>query len=197
MDPGEMEGLNLRRTTMSLYGLTKGTELEKDIEAAAKAEAEGVRLYYALARLAKDQGIKGIEGLFEAAAKQEARHAGFYSVLNGSYPENIWPLVRSLEKAETAGGDRVLALAAKVRNAGFAPAADEIEAFASEEDRHGEMLRSVLKKFGELEVKEAPKAQEYFCPVCGYVYEGDITKEDDTYVCPICGQPKSAFKPKK
>ena len=32
------------------------------------------------------------------------------------------------------------------------------------------------------------------CKVCGYIYEGDITKEADDYVCPVCKQPKSRFK---
>lgn len=33
----------------------------------------------------------------------------------------------------------------------------------------------------------------YRCTVCNYIYEGDITKEPDTYLCPICKQPKSKF----
>ncbi len=33
----------------------------------------------------------------------------------------------------------------------------------------------------------------YKCIICGYIYEGDITKEPDTYLCPICKQPKSKF----
>lgn len=46
---------------------------------------------------------------------------------------------------------------------------------------------------------EAPQAEKpdkirYICEVCGYIYEGDITKEPDDYVCPICKQPKSRFK---
>ncbi len=33
----------------------------------------------------------------------------------------------------------------------------------------------------------------YKCIICGYIYEGDITKEPDSYVCPICKQPKTKF----
>lgn len=33
----------------------------------------------------------------------------------------------------------------------------------------------------------------YKCEICGYIYEGDITKEPDTYLCPICKQPKTKF----
>ena len=28
----------------------------------------------------------------------------------------------------------------------------------------------------------------------GYIYEGDINKENDDYTCPVCKQPKSVFK---
>lgn len=41
---------------------------------------------------------------------------------------------------------------------------------------------------------EAQAGEAYVCDVCGYVYEGDITKEPDSYVCPICKVDKSHFK---
>lgn len=33
----------------------------------------------------------------------------------------------------------------------------------------------------------------YKCRICGYIYEGDLTKEPDTYVCPICKKGKEFF----
>lgn len=47
------------------------------------------------------------------------------------------------------------------------------------------------------EVKRMPERAievRYVCEICGYVYEGDITKEPDSYRCPVCKQPKSCFK---
>ncbi len=38
------------------------------------------------------------------------------------------------------------------------------------------------------------KSDAYVCELCGYVYEGDITKEPDGYCCPVCGAPKTLFK---
>ncbi|MGM9993125.1 MAG: flavin reductase [Candidatus Avigastranaerophilus sp.] len=43
--------------------------------------------------------------------------------------------------------------------------------------------------------EENGKEPRYKCKICGYIYEGDITKEDINYVCPICKQPKSVFIP--
>ena len=31
------------------------------------------------------------------------------------------------------------------------------------------------------------------CSICSWIYEGDITKEPDSFTCPVCKQPKSAF----
>ena len=44
--------------------------------------------------------------------------------------------------------------------------------------------------------EETPAADKvaYRCKICGYIYEGDITKEPDTYVCPICKKDKSFFE---
>ena len=33
----------------------------------------------------------------------------------------------------------------------------------------------------------------YRCRICGYIYEGDLTKEPDTYVCPVCKKGKEFF----
>ena len=59
-------------------------------------------------------------------------------------------------------------------------------------------IKSEEKSAAKEEVKkEEPKAEDvgvsYYCDVCGYVYEGDITKEPDDYVCPLCAVDKSHF----
>lgn len=33
----------------------------------------------------------------------------------------------------------------------------------------------------------------YKCSICGYLYEGDIEKENDDFVCPVCKQNKKVF----
>ncbi|MBR5304620.1 MAG: flavin reductase [Candidatus Gastranaerophilales bacterium] len=34
---------------------------------------------------------------------------------------------------------------------------------------------------------------KYKCSICGYIYEGDIDKENNDFFCPICKQPKNVF----
>lgn len=180
----------------SLHGLTKGTELESAIKAVAAAEANGVMMYYALARLAKEQGLDDAAATFIEAANQEAVHAGFYATLNGRYPKDFWGLVATVQKAEIAGEAQVRALADKVRAAGFTAAADEMEIFAKQEGHHGVILDEILKKYSAQKTITTTAQEVYVCPVCGYEYVGDISKEPDDWTCPLCGQPKSAFKSK-
>ena len=179
----------------SIHGLTKGTELEPMIKAIAQAEANGVMMYYALARLATEQGLDEVAAKFIEAANQEAVHAGFYAVLNGKYPKDFWSLVETVRKAEINGEGQVKAMADKVRAAGFAAAADEMEIFAKQEGHHGVILTEIIEKYKPKDaVEKRADAKIYVCPVCGYEYVGDIDGEPDDWTCPLCGQPKSAFK---
>ncbi len=180
---------------MSLHGLTKGTPLEKSVAALAQAEANGVMMYYALARLAKEQGLDDVAETLINSANQEAVHAGFYATLNGKYPKDFWALLETVKKAEIAGEMQIKALADKVRAAGFNEAADEMEIFAKQEGHHGVVIEEIFKKYNPPKVETAGK-KVYVCPVCGYEYVGDIDSEPDNWTCPLCGQPKSVFKEK-
>ena len=175
----------------SLHGLTKGTELEATMAALAQGEANGVMMYYALARLAKEQGLDDAAETFIEAANQEAVHAGFYAVLNGKYPKDFWALVAGLQKAETKGEASVKALADKVRAAGFNAAADEMEIFAKQEGHNGVILDELLKKYAD-KISAAPAQKTFVCSICGYEHVGDAPPA----TCPLCGQPSTAFKEK-
>lgn len=180
---------------MSIYGLTKGTELENMVKGIMQAEANGTMMYYALARLAKEQGYDDIAEELIESANQEAIHAGFYAVLNGKYPQDFWNILRTVQKAEANGEVQVKAMAEKVRAAGFAEAADEMENFAKQEGHHGVVIGKILEKYQP--EKKAPAGKVYICPVCGFEHEGDINDEPEDYVCPLCGQPKSVFQEAK
>lgn len=177
---------------MSLNGVMKGTELENIMNGLMQGEANGVMMYYALAQLAREQGLEDAAESFIEAANEEAIHAGFYAVLSGKYPSDFWGLVRGIQKAETKGEVTIKALADQVRATGHDEAADQMEVFARQEGGHGVRLQALLDKYQPN--VETPTGQKiYVCPVCGYEHIGDINDEDDSYFCPICGQPKRVF----
>lgn len=180
----------------SLHGLTKGTELEPMIKEVMKAEANGTMMYYALARLAHEQGMEDVAQTFIESANQEAVHAGFYATLNGKYPKDFWTLAETVMNAEYSGEKTVNEMAKKVRAAGFNEAADEMEIFAKQEGHHGEVIKQILEKYKPQKPDTAGQ-KVYVCPICGYEYVGDINAEPDDWTCPLCGQPKSVFKEKQ
>lgn len=47
----------------------------------------------------------------------------------------------------------------------------------------------------EITEKVSSSGQKFRCKICGYIYEGDISKEPPNYVCPVCKKPKSFFEP--
>lgn len=180
---------------MSLHGITKGTQFEQISEMLAKGEACGTMMYYALARLAKEQGLDDVAEDFIQAANQEAVHAGFYATLNGKFPQNFWKLVRGLMAAEYHGDTAIKTLADKFRAAGLAEAADEMEIFAKQEGHHGELLKNILEKHAPEQLKDSGE-KVYVCGCCGFEYIGDLEGEPEDFVCPVCGMAKKVFKPK-
>lgn len=179
----------------SLYNLTKGTPFEKMIDTLAAGEAKGAGMYYALARLAREQGLDDVAEKLTEAGNQEANHSGFFAVLNGKYPQDFWALLRGLQAAETGGEGNFMKFAEQLRAAGLDVVADELEVFAKQEGGHGKLLKQILEENGKY--VEKPDGDVYVCGVCGFEYVGDLDAEPDDYVCPLCGMPKKVFRKKE
>lgn len=132
---------------MSLLGITKGTEIETQIAHFAELERQGAGMYQALARLANEQGLEELAENLKALAADEARHAGLYTVLNGDIKPDIFSILRFAAEAELSGEEKIKAFAQKARDIGLNNVAEEIEAAAIEEGRHGVILKELIKKY--------------------------------------------------
>jgi rubrerythrin len=131
---------------MSLYGVTKGTELEGIIDNNMKGEANAVVMYYALSYLAKEEGLNDIAETLEKIAQDEARHAAFYSILNGQVNKDIFAAFGNIQKAESAALPRLNEFAQNVRKLGLEEVAEKIEGIALDEERHGKILQQIIDK---------------------------------------------------
>jgi len=131
---------------MSLLGVLKGTELEKYAGQYLEAEMHGVAMYYALAYLANEKGNTVVAKTLEKIGNDEARHAGLYSVLNGQVQEDIFTTLAQFATLESNAVVRIQEFAEKVRGLGLEQAAQEIEAAAKDEGRHGVLLEALVKE---------------------------------------------------
>lgn len=184
---------------MSYFGQTKGTEIEKQIAQLASGEATGGAMYYALAKVAKEQfGLDDVAEEFIELGNQETNHGAFYAMLNGRYPSDekaFWQMVRGLSKAEYKGEDNINQLADKLAEIGvFAEAVAQVREFALQEKHHGEATKAIIEKYAPKEEEDTANKPIYVCGVCGFEYAGDLAQESDDYICPICGCKKGVFK---
>ena len=180
---------------MSIYGQTKGTDMEKQIGQIATMEAMGGMLYYALARIAQNLGLEEVAKELMGLGIQEVNHAGFYATLNGKFPNNekeFWKLIKGLSAAEFKGEETINKIAGALRAKGLSEAADDVEYFALQEKHHGIKTQDMYDKYAPK--NEAAPEKVYVCSVCGFVYEGDLETEPADYKCPLCGCAKGVFK---
>ena len=184
---------------MSIFGQTKGTELEKQIAQLAAGEAVGGAMYYALAKVAKEKfGLDEVAKEFIEIGNQETNHGAFYALLNGRYPSDektFWQMVRGLSKAEFKGEDNVNLLADKLDKLGIDKAAvEQVREFALQEKHHGEVTKAIIEKYASKEEENLTDKSRYVCKVCGFEYVGDLNSEPADYKCPICAMPKTVFE---
>ena len=184
---------------MSIFGQTKGTEIEKQIAQLAQGEAIGGAMYYALAKIAKEKfGLDDVAHEFIELGNQETNHGAFYAMLNCRYPYNekeFWQMVRGLSKAEFKGENNVNALADKLAELGIdKEAVEQVREFAIQEKHHGEVTKAIIDKYAPKDEDNLSDKQRYVCKVCGFEYIGDLENEPADYKCPICAMPKTAFE---
>jgi len=132
---------------MSILGITKGTELEKEIDKLRKAEEQGASMYAALAYLAKEKGLEEVSENLMKVATDEARHSGLYAVLNGNANGDIFDVLKRLEPLESNGVEKLQQFAERVRKLGMKEAAEHIESAALDEGRHGKILKDLVERF--------------------------------------------------
>ena len=182
---------------MSIFGQTKGTEIEKQIAQLTTGEAIGGAMYYALAKVAKEHfGLNDVAKELIELGNQETNHGAFYASLNGRYPydeKTFWQMVRGLSKAEYKGEKSINDLADKLESMGLTEASAQVREFALQEKHHGEITKAIIDKYAPKEETSKPE-KVYVCSVCGFEYEGELDNEPDNYKCPLCGCAKGVFK---
>jgi len=182
---------------MSIFGKTKGTEIEKQVAQLAQGEAIGGAMYYALAYIAKEKfGLDDVAKEFIELGNQETNHGAFYAMLNGRYPNDekaFWQMIRGLSKAESKGESNINALADKLAEVGIdKEAVEQVRILAAQEKHHGEVTKTVIEKYAPKE--ETENKPVYVCKVCGFEYVGNLDSEPSDYKCPLCGCAKGVFE---
>lgn len=161
----------------------KGTQSEKDLQAAFAGESQANRRYLAFAKQADKEGYKQVAKLFRAAAEAETVHAhNHLRTLKGvgSKAENLKEAI-SGETHEFK--EMYPEMIEHAKADGLKPAERTFD-FANEVEKvHAALYQHALDNLDSLK-----EVDYYVCSVCGYTCEDEPPDK-----CPVCNAKASVF----
>ncbi len=165
----------------------KGTQTEKNLEAAFAGESQARNKYTYFASVAKKEGYEQISALFSKTADNEKEHAKMWlKELQGigSTADNL---------AAAAGGenyewtDMYEEFAKTAEKEGFKELAAKFRAVGEIEKHHEERYRALLKNVETASVFEKSEVKVWECRNCGHIVVGTAAP----VVCPVCNHPQA------
>jgi rubrerythrin len=168
----------------------KGTQTEKNLEAAFAGESQARNKYTYFASKAKKEGFEQIAAIFLRTADNEKEHAKmWFKELNGigDTEEN---LAAAADGENYEWTDMYKGFAETADKEGFHELAEKFRAVSEIEKTHEERYRALLHNVKTKEVFEKSEVKVWECRNCGHIVVG--TKAPD--VCPVCAHPQSYFE---
>jgi rubrerythrin len=128
-------------------GVTKGSELENDVQTNFKGETSEVGLYLAMARQAQRDGYPEVAETLKTIAWEEAEHAAQFAEMNGLISTDTRENIENMIKGEIGANNGKKAAAKKAKEVDIDPAHDFFDESSRDEARHAQMLQGILKRY--------------------------------------------------
>ena len=168
----------------------KGTQTEKNLEAAFAGESQARNKYTYFASVAKKEGYEQMSALFLKTAENEKEHAKlWFKELKGigTTAEN---LLDAADGENYEWTDMYEDFAKTADEEGFHELAAKFKLVAKIEKHHEERYCALLKNIENNEVFEKSSVKVWECRNCGHIVVGEKAPE----VCPTCNHPQSYFE---
>ncbi|MBQ1168026.1 MAG: rubrerythrin family protein [Bacteroidales bacterium] len=168
----------------------KGTQTEKNLEAAFAGESQARNKYTYFASVAKKQGFEQIAALFLKTAENEKEHAKiWFKELNG-IGDTAANLLAAAEGENYEWTDMYAEFAKTAEAEGFPELAKKFRLIGAIEKHHEERYRALLKNVETAQVFAKSEVKVWECRNCGHIVVGTAAPE----VCPACNHPQSYFE---
>ncbi len=171
----------------------KGTQTEKNLQAAFAGESQAHTKYRYYASVAAKEGHTEFSELFMETAKNESEHAElwFKYLHGGSIPTTEVNLEDAAAGENYEHTEMYPEFARVAREEGFPEIAAKFEMVGKIESRHEARYKALLEalKTDKLTIKEGVVVV-FKCQVCGHIHVGATAPK----VCPVCGH-KNSFLP--
>ena len=168
----------------------KGTQTEKNLEAAFAGESQARNKYTYFASVAKKEGYEQMSALFLKTAENEKEHAKlWFKELKGigTTAEN---LLDAADGENYEWTDMYEDFAKTADEEGFHELAAKFKLVAKIEKHHEERYCALLKNIENNEVFEKSSVKVWECRNCGHIVVGEKAPE----ICPTCNHPQSYFE---
>ncbi|MCQ2158583.1 MAG: rubrerythrin family protein [Bacteroidales bacterium] len=173
-----------------MENIYKGTQTEKNLQAAFAGESQARNKYTYFASKAKKEGYEQIAAIFEETANNEKEHAKlwFKELCGiGTTAEN---LAAAADGENFEWTDMYEGFAKTAEEEGFTKLAMRFRGVAAIEKRHEERYRALLKNIETAQVFEKSEVKVWECRNCGHIVVGTKAPE----VCPVCAHPQAYFE---
>jgi len=175
----------------------KGSETEKNLLKSFAGESQARNRYTYFASVARKEGFRQIEEIFQETADNEKEHAEiFFKYLEpvnekveitakypagkiGTTEEN---LLAAAEGEKEEWGTLYPEFEKIAEKEGFKEIATSFKEIAEVEEQHEKRYRKLLENVKNKSVFKKPKTVKWKCRNCGYIHEGP----EAPAVCPAC-----------
>ena len=168
----------------------KGSQTEKNLQAAFAGESQARNKYTYYASKARKEGMNLVANIFEETAGNEKEHAKiWFKLLHDGMPSTEENLLDAAEGENYEWTDMYAGFAETARAEGFTKIAALFTEVGKIEKEHEERYRALLASVKEGTMFEKEKEVVWVCSNCGHIHVGPKAPE----VCPVCEHPKAYF----
>lgn len=170
----------------------KGTQTEKNLQAAFAGESQAHTKYLYYASRAKKDGYVQMASIFEETAKNEKEHAKvwFKYLHGGTIPQTTENLADAAAGENYEWTDMYAEFERTAREEGFTEIAEKFRMVGAIEKEHEERYRKLLKNIEDKVVFSKEGDAVWQCSNCGHIIVGKQAPE----ICPVCAHPQSYFQ---
>ena len=168
----------------------KGTQTEKNLEAAFAGESQARNKYTYFASVAKKEGYEQIAAIFQKTADNEKEHAKLWFKELQGIGDTAANLKAAAEGENYEWTDMYAGFAKTAEEEGFPELAARFRLVAAVEKAHEECYRALLKNVELAEVFAKSEVKVWECRNCGHLVVSDKAPK----LCPTCLHPQAYFE---
>lgn len=168
----------------------KGTQTEKNLEAAFSGESQARNKYTYFASVAKKEGYEQIAALFLKTADNEKEHAKMWFKELAGLGDTAQNLAAAADGENFEWTDMYESFAKTAEEEGFKALAVKFRMVAAIEKEHEQRYRALLKNVETAQVFAKSEVKVWECRNCGHIVVGTKAPE----ICPVCAHPQSYFE---